>query len=328
MIDYVSLIPNDVDLSRSHPYLRLPHPRTGSPQLYLPYVSPEGKETVLEAVKLNGSKRRTWFIGDSQIDAGTVLMHVPVDPLFLVIPLVFSLIPTQTPSNRPFQPLSDLISTVSSSPMFALTPPFTSSSSAVRGGWNEDVEKLLNLKSVRRAFKLCCEKKVAPIGPPSPNSTGESSSKPASIAYYRPSMDAIVHLLRIKVDHFAAPPQWGSFDHLVRSLARDGLADESHSELAKEARLKSSIEHIAQYLPAGVLSALQSSFNFSALQEYLANRTAATLAAQMPPSKSNKEKAAAGVKRKGSATSRGVETLKKVNTSSMAKLTSFFKPKN
>jgi ribonuclease H2 subunit B len=56
--------------------------------------------------------------------------------------------------------------------------------------------------------------------------------------------------------------------------------------------------------------------------------TAATLAASMPPSNSNKDKAAAAAaKRKATTGSRGVEALKKVNTSSMAKMTSFFKPK-
>ena len=67
--------------------------------------------------------------------------------------------------------------------------------------------------------------------------------------------------------------------------------------------------------------------SFSTLQDYLSNRSAATLAAQIQPTASSKDKAAAGVKRKASVASRGVEKLKKVNTSSMTKLTSFFKPK-
>ncbi|OCF32165.1 hypothetical protein I317_07110 [Kwoniella heveanensis CBS 569] len=57
--------------------------------------------------------------------------------------------------------------------------------------------------------------------------------------------------------------------------------------------------------------------------------SAAAIAASQMPSNSNgkaDKDAAKGVKRKGSA-SRGVEALKKVNTNSMAKLTSFFKPK-
>lgn len=56
----------DVDLSKEHRYIRLPHPRTGLPQLYLPYTA-HGRENILEVVKINCAHRRTWFIGDSKV---------------------------------------------------------------------------------------------------------------------------------------------------------------------------------------------------------------------------------------------------------------------
>lgn len=43
----------------------------GEPQLYLPYITAAGQDVVLEAAKLNGSQRRTWFIGDSGIDGAS-----------------------------------------------------------------------------------------------------------------------------------------------------------------------------------------------------------------------------------------------------------------
>ena len=71
-------------------------------------------------------------------------------------------------------------------------------------------------------------------------------------------------------------------------------------------------------------------YSFTALDAHLANLSAAALAASMPatnlPNKAEKAAAAAGNKRKN-ASSRGVEMLKKVNTASMSKMTSFFKPK-
>lgn len=135
---------------------------------------------MLEVVKIDCAHRRTWFIGDDKIDSmfphlvscglsgsgskrgeqgltcagGTLLMHVPVDPLFLVIPIVLSLISSATH----FQPLSDLVAQASVNPDFALPEPF--SREAIKGGgFNEDVGRLLAIKSVRRVFKLCCEKK-------------------------------------------------------------------------------------------------------------------------------------------------------------------------
>lgn len=67
--------------------------------------------------------------------------------------------------------------------------------------------------------------------------------------------------------------------------------------------------------------------SFAALEEYLDSRSAATFAASQITTFSNK-KEAKGTKRKALPASRGVESLKKVNTSNMAKLTSFFKPKD
>lgn len=52
---------------------------------------------------------------------------------------------------------------------------------------------------------------------------------------------------------------------------------------------------------------------------------AAAIAASAPVVQKKKEKP--GQKRKAPAASRGVESLKKVNTKGMAKMTSFFKPK-
>lgn len=43
----------------------------GEAQLYLPYTTAAGQDVVLEAAKLNGSQRRTWFIGDSGIDGAS-----------------------------------------------------------------------------------------------------------------------------------------------------------------------------------------------------------------------------------------------------------------
>lgn len=59
----------DVDLNQQHRYLRLPHPRTGLPQLYLSYKSSiPGGEGLVEVVKINCAHRRTWFIGETGID--------------------------------------------------------------------------------------------------------------------------------------------------------------------------------------------------------------------------------------------------------------------
>ncbi|WVR07781.1 hypothetical protein IAU60_004824 [Kwoniella sp. DSM 27419] len=316
-MEYISIIKDDVDLSTSHRYLRLPHPRTGQAQLYLPYSDPSGQQNVLEVVKVNGAHRRTWFVGDSGIDAGSILVHYPIDPLFLVIPLILAL----SSNEDRFRPLSDLLTDLPSMPTFALRPPFSGSAKVAAASsttvYNADLGELVKMKCIRRVFKVCCEKKVVPALSP--------SERPQR--YYRPSVPCALKLLRLKVDHFAREDEFEKFDHLVRSLGRDGLLEgEAQGELRRLARLKAACEHLSQWLPPTITSQLSASYHFAPLSEHLANRTAAAIAASQPPSNSS-IKEAKGTKRKAPPTSKGVEALKKVNTNNMSKLTSFFKPK-
>ncbi|WWC91594.1 uncharacterized protein L201_006540 [Kwoniella dendrophila CBS 6074] len=327
-MEYISVIKDDVDLSKSHKYLRLPHPRTGQPQLYLPYVNSAGHETILETVKINGSQRRTWFIGDNGIDAGNILVHYPIDPLFLVIPIIIAL--SKTNNVQSFQPLSDLISTACSLNTLSLPEPFLppskpgQSSTKAELGYNADLNGLLKMKIVKRVFKACCEKKVIPTISSSP-----SSSKFAEQKYYRPSIQIIINHLKRKAEHLSQPEQFEKFDHLVRGLGRDGLLGEEYEDLRKLARIQASYEHLSQWLPPQISTQLIQSHDLTSLSIHLKNRTDAAIAASQPiTNKSNKgDGTAKGTKRKAPPSSKGVEALKKVNTNSMAKLTNFFKPK-
>ncbi|WVW86043.1 hypothetical protein I302_108081 [Kwoniella bestiolae CBS 10118] len=320
-MEYISIIKDDVNLSNSHKYLRIPHPRTGQPQLYLP----NGESSVMEVIKLNGSQRRSWLIGDNTIDAGNMLIHYPIDPLFLVIPIITAL--SSTTNGQSFQPLSDLISTASSLPTFSLPEPFTQPTKPGQpsgSGYNRDIEIMLKLKVVKRVFKACCEKKVIPTIPTSSSSSTSSTKQ----VYYRPSTQIAINHLKKKIEHFSRPEQFEKFDHLVRGLGRDGLLGDEHEELRRLARTQAAIEHLSQWLSREISAQLTESYDFTPLSTHLKNRTAASIAAsQVPSSASGKENAQKGTKRKAPATSKGVEALKKVNTNNMAKLTNFFKPK-
>lgn len=85
-------------------------------------------------------------------------MHVPVDPLFLVIPIILSLTSSSTPTTH-FQPLPDLVAQTSVNPDFALPEPFSREEQKRGQGFNEDVGRLLSLKCIKRAFRACCDKK-------------------------------------------------------------------------------------------------------------------------------------------------------------------------
>lgn len=108
------------------------------------------------------------------------------------------------------------------------------------------------MRSVKRVFKLCCERKcerifkrrrrvallnlaVIPAGPPTPPAESTSATvKSRGTSYYRPSMEMILKLLKIKIDYFASEDQWNCFDHLVRNLGRDGLlGKDTNQELVR-----------------------------------------------------------------------------------------------
>lgn len=116
---------------------------------------------------------------------------------------------------------------------------------------------MLEMKSVRRVFRACCEKKgmlllvlprheltiqVVPTGPPSPPSSSSdlSISKSNSETYYRPSIPIIINHLKRKVEHFAAPEQYEKYDHLVRGLGRDGLLESSANQELVTCKIPSS----------------------------------------------------------------------------------------
>jgi ribonuclease H2 subunit B len=92
-------------------------------------------------------------------------------------------------------------------------------------------------------------------------------------------MEMILKLLKIKIDYFASEDQWNCFDHLVRSLGRDGLlgkdtnqelvrseynsstySDEVADYLLSAARIKATVEHYSQYLPPSVTKTLNDSY--------------------------------------------------------------------
>ena len=68
-----------------------------------------------------------------------------------------------------------------------------------------------------------------PAGLPSPppESGDSDENKGRRQVYYRPSLELALRLLDQKNQFFADESQFGKFDHLVRSLGRDGLLDPS-----------------------------------------------------------------------------------------------------
>ncbi|PWN53978.1 hypothetical protein IE53DRAFT_337920 [Violaceomyces palustris] len=114
--------------SKGKRLLVLPHPRTGNPSYFLPYhpsESPhptgssdqsggdrdlkgesEGGILQLQVIRQDKSER-SWFISGADDDDGDGALHLltPIDPIFLLLPILYSVMSDAKP---PFLPLEDL----------------------------------------------------------------------------------------------------------------------------------------------------------------------------------------------------------------------------
>ncbi|KAF9051156.1 hypothetical protein BDZ89DRAFT_1154061 [Hymenopellis radicata] len=77
-------------------FVRLPHPRSALPTLF--YLSPgnnanDAYSQVLEVQAVSPSNKRSWFVDQSVVADGKLLMMTPIDPAFLLIPLLHLVAP-------------------------------------------------------------------------------------------------------------------------------------------------------------------------------------------------------------------------------------------
>ncbi|KAK4053825.1 hypothetical protein OIV83_001481 [Microbotryomycetes sp. JL201] len=94
---HVLVLPDYVDLSSPdasrHRFLRLPHPRTRLPSLFLPATSGDGgarccRLLEVQRISADTDKQRSWFIGQDVVSDGTLGLLTPFDPLWLVISIL------------------------------------------------------------------------------------------------------------------------------------------------------------------------------------------------------------------------------------------------
>ncbi|KWU42449.1 hypothetical protein RHOSPDRAFT_36057 [Rhodotorula sp. JG-1b] len=351
---HVCILPTDVPLEANEPscsssrFLRLPHPRTNQPALFLPYSrtghsANYAPDAVLEVQRISpdADKQRCWFIDQEVASDGSIAMFTPFDPAFFAISYLSTLPPHyqtyadlwDAVSQRAFEPLGDLSSRAATADEFA-----------------EDLSRLGQMQALRERFRCVCEL--------------QPSSDDEPLLRYSPSK--ALDLLRSKVDALASP-DGGIFGPLEStepgedrkpladaavdggvsafSSAKRGLGKEDvgsghglSAEIQTESRQKYAIGIIANYLPPAVTKQLLAAYDFPALTAYLSLTTPNSVVLNttyLPGRGSAKFDNAAGddlgggsaaKKRKAeqSKGSRGVEALKKVNTKGMKSLAELF----
>ncbi|GAA5838495.1 hypothetical protein JCM3766R1_005995 [Sporobolomyces carnicolor] len=273
-------------------FLRLPHPRTHQPALFLPHerravdqsdsVTSSSSDGLLEVQKvaLDPDKSRSWFLQDEIVSDGNLTILSPFDPVFLVLSYLSTL-----PNH--FVAYHDLWEIVSQQ-RFPLAPQ----TSAGRGGkrkaeddddeaaansFSDDIVKLSQLECVRERMEQVCE-----------TQTHESTT------LYRLSIPLAVKLLEAKVARLCdstsgvfgrlEPTEPGESVHKVddgqvvkpfptvsQGIGRQGVGSGQglSEQIQKESREKYAIGVISNYLAPPLAQALSSAYKFSALDAFL-----------------------------------------------------------
>ncbi|KIK92834.1 hypothetical protein PAXRUDRAFT_829595 [Paxillus rubicundulus Ve08.2h10] len=307
--------------TRSPRFLRLPHPRTGIASLFLAH-EPETSESdgvriskILEVQAVAPPNARSWFIGDEVVSDGKLLVMTPVDPLFLLIPILRA-IKQHDGGTVNFRPAEDMFEdaarcvTETSRTGVAASPDMIGV---------EDVMKFAALECTKNAMKRVCDMKEITT----------------EITVFRYSSEKVLQHLRKKVVTLSTPRITEMSRSLIRSLAKDGLMEDKHEDLLDLGRTKLACELLAQYLPQDIQEELLGSYDFTRLDAHL--KVLQEEQSILPPDSSSiikKSKAtAAGLsadskkRKKDGKSSQGVEKLKKANVSGMSKLSTFFTKK-
>ncbi|KAJ7163611.1 ribonuclease H2, subunit B [Mycena crocata] len=319
MATHVAILPSGALNSPATPspgtasqFLRLPHPRTGLPSLFLPY-SPQSndeskRDAVLEVQAVAPTNPRSWFIGQEVVSDGQLLVMTPIDPAFLLIPILQSVY-HEGGDQGMFRPADEIFEDAAANLEESSTSTAGKDSSLLIT--REDVIRFSSLKCCINALKHVCDVKEIT----------------EDITVYRFSPKMVVQYLRIKVGRLSSPETVEVSRTMVRNLAKDGLMEDGKEKLLEVGRIRAACDLVAQYTPPGIRSLLTASYDFSPLDVHFKSMEDENAAfAIEKPAKTKPVPTTVDKKRKP-AGSQGVEKLKKAKTGGMAKLSTFFAKK-
>ncbi|KAL5485367.1 hypothetical protein ACEPAI_8009 [Sanghuangporus weigelae] len=320
MVSHISVLPKalldalSAELSqgsdattRSHLwFLRLPHPRSGLLSLFLPTLAPNGS-SILELQSVAPNSSRSWFNGGEILSDGSMLLMTPIDPVFLLVPILKAASP-QDGSLGNFRTLDDILEGASTN------LAKDENAEELNPG---DILKFGRLPCVQEGMRRICDTKDIA----------------SDLVVFRYSHSKLLEYLIKKANRLGKAPTVPESRTLERELAKDGLMDDGKEELLMSGRLKLACDLISQYVSPEIHEELLSKFDFSALTKHIASLEQMDLSNNTTTACGNAQKAQVsgdknGKKRKVTGPeSAGVAKLKKANTKGMAKLSSFFQKK-
>ncbi|KAL1669653.1 ribonuclease H2, subunit B [Schizophyllum commune] len=240
---------------------------------------------------------------DNVVADGRLLVMTPMDPTFLLIPLLIAL---QSPDGslgqlRPWDDIvEDIFTKVATDPA---DPPKDRSTILDAA----DLSAFLESTCCRSALGNMCQCEA--ITP--------------EITVYRYSPPILTAYLQRKVVRLSQPSLQEGSKTVTRNLAKDGLMDDGKEELLKLGRTRAACDLVSHFTP---------------LDAHLKTMHEADILIAAESTAKGKKGAAAGKGKGGTTTatdskkrkgkgSQGVEKLKKANTEGMSKLSSYFTKK-
>ncbi|KAH0827552.1 hypothetical protein J3R83DRAFT_4273 [Lanmaoa asiatica] len=234
-------------------FLRLPHPRTGIASLFLAHEpvpdedEPDRSQVskILEVQAVEPPNARSWFIGEEVISDGKLLVMTPVDPLFLLIPLLRAI---KQPDAANFRPADDIFEDAARHIAEVSMVDATQDTSVSVGV--EDIMKFAALECTKKAMKRLCDVK------------GKPDEITTDITVFRYSSEKLIQELRKKAVTLSTTRITELSRCLVRSLAKDALMEDKNEDLLELGRTKLACELLGQYLPHDIQRELLTSYEY------------------------------------------------------------------
>lgn len=277
----------------SQRFLKLPHPRTGAPSLYLPASRTDAGDTQVQillevqAINATGDRQRSWFVGDDTVVGdGKMLLLTPFDPVFLLVRILL-VVSSQKSKSDP-GPM-DLTSGDASTPKRSLPYDdiFESAAELMRypvhttgddkGGVETDSASSgaadMQLYDDMTAFgRLDCVKAAA-------TAICQVQEIHADLSTYRLDLEKLLAVLRGKVAQLATKEAFEASPTLARLLAKEGVGDGQgiSPEVQLEARQRAALDILAGFLPKDVTAALRATYTFPHLAAYLESTSSSSV---------------------------------------------------
>ncbi|KAI0305721.1 ribonuclease H2, subunit B [Multifurca ochricompacta] len=292
------------------------------PSLFLPYrrarFANDSRDEweILEVQSVSPPNQRSWFFTEGEIVSdGKLLVMTPIDPIFLLIP-IFQAVKPNDGSAGIFQPLDDIFD--EAAPKIVQTVNRGASDDPFLIISQEDILFLTRCDCIITALKRICDFQ---------NITSD-------LTVYRYSEERVIEYLQAKVLRLSKHAVTEKSRTIIRNLAKDGLMDDGMEDLLELGRIRAACNLVSQYIAHSLYTALTAKYDFTVLDSHVKavkneETTFALSGAQVIKPRIAAVTAEGDSKKRKAKTkaSQGVEKLKKVNVSGMAKLSTFFQKK-